>query len=71
MIHIIDFDGSERAETDMESHMRDIDAFFFDIRQQLFCEMQTGCRSRSRAVMFRVDCVVAAAVLELMMDIWR
>ena len=67
--HIIDLDGAEGAQSDMERHISDVHSFCTDPIQQFIREMQSRCRSGGRAEFMRIDRLVALLILELCGDV--
>src|SRR5437763_4887929 len=63
---VVDGDRTERVETDVERHARDVEA-----GQQLGREVQAGRRRRGRAGFARVDSLVPLGIVERLADVRR
>ena len=62
--HIRNLDRPEGSQTHMKCDVRDLDAHFLNLCQQLFREMQTCCRCSRRAVVLRINRLIAVLVLQ-------
>ena len=69
--YIRNLDRPEGSQTHMKCDVRDLDAHFLNLCQQLFREMQTCCRCSRRSFMFRINRLIAVLVLQTVCDVWR
>src|SRR4051812_38875730 len=58
----LSMDRLKRSQPDVQRDLRDLNAAFFDLRQDLRREVQAGGRSGDRAALARVDGLVTVAI---------
>ena len=68
---LLRLDGPEGPETDVQRDIGLFDALGCELFQQLAGKMQTGCRRGGRAVHLGIDRLIALAVFEFFLDVWR
>ena len=64
-------DGAERPQPDVQEHLGDLHALFTDAPQKLRREMQPRGGRGGRAVLPRIDRLIALGICQLFMDIGR
>ena len=60
--YIVNFYRTKSTKTDMQSYMRNLYSFFFDLLHQFFRKMKTGCRSCRRTVILCINSLVTVFV---------
>ena len=71
LFDVVDLDGTEGAESDVQRELRDADALVLDLFQQLICEMKPGCRRSRRSIELCIHGIVIGAILERVGDVGR
>ena len=69
--YIRNLDRPEGSQTHMKCDVRDLDAHFLNLCQQLFREMQSRRRCGARPFVLGVDRLIAAFFLQTVCDVWR
>ena len=71
LFDVVDLDGTEGTESDVQRELRDADALVLNLFQQLLCEMKPGCRRSRRSIELCIHGIVVGAILERVGDVGR
>ena len=71
LLDVVDADGAEGAEADMQGDEAEVDAHLAQLLHLLFGEVQAGGRGGGGALFAVVDGLVALLVLEFLVDVGR